>query len=206
MLEVVTHGQNAVYLVAFYILVIMTIVEVVTAIVGMSLFAAFGFIPEFEEVSVAPTDKGFLQNLFFLGQVPFSLFLLIYLASFSLTGTLFVYIYNQILNIYPSYFISLPITFVASIPLIRYGVSVLKKLLPKDDVSVMGEGRFLGKVVKITVGKASYNLPAQAKFTDKYNQTHYLMVAPYENGLSFTSKDRLIVIKKDGHIYRCKSF
>ena len=208
MLEVLYQGQNAFFTFCLAVFILLTVLEIVLFFIGFGLSSLCdGLFPDFDLPGLDGTNVGFMQRVFgwlMFGHIPPYFFFLIFMATFGTVGTLFQYFSLSIINNLTPFYIAIPLAFIGSIPFVRLGVSFFKKILPKEDTSVVTEDHFIGKVVTITVGMAEYDKPAQAKFVDIHQQSHYLMVAPTDKTECFSSDDFLVVVAKENHIYRAR--
>ena len=71
--------------------------------------------------------------------------------------------------------------------------------MPKDETTAISLDDMLGKRAKIITGKALPGQPAQAKLTDRYGQTHYLLVEPTAGSVS--EGDELVLVRKEGAVF-----
>jgi len=74
--------------------------------------------------------------------------------------------------------------------------------MPKDETEAVAEKSFIGRVAVITLGKSSKDNPAQAKLTDKFGTTHYMMVEPDIEGDEFQKGDQILIVKQTSSGYK----
>lgn len=136
------------------------------------------------------------------GKVPALIWLILFLASFGLSGLIAQAMAKGILGIY------LP-SFVATIPALMIGApvtgqlgKVLAHILPKDESEAVSRDAFVGRVAQIIRGTASVGNPAEAKLTDKFNLTHYVLVVPDIETQSFEAGDDVLIVRKDRNVFR----
>ena len=177
---------------------------------GFGLSSLFdSILPDFEIPTPDSPNVGkweLLLGWLTLGQIPPYFFLLLFLAVFGTVGSLVQYAFKSVLDGLLVFWLAIPLSFILSLPFIRMGVRLLKKILPKEDTSALTENEIIGKIVKIPLGQATYDTSAEAKFVDKHGQTHYIMVVSADKNKCFNSQDDLVVVKKENHLYRVKRF
>ncbi len=148
--------------------------------------------PEIVHAGVLSKTLGWFR----LGKVPFLIILIIFLTSFGIIGltiqtTLFK-ITGLILPGLVASAISLPIT----LPIVRLLTGIIAKIIPKDETDAVSEKSFIGRMAIITLGKASFGSPAQAKLKDQFGTTHYLMIEPDVKDLEFKQGDQVLIVKQ----------
>lgn len=74
-----------------------------------------------------------------------------------------------------------------------------------DETDAVSEKTFIGRVAKITLGKAEINSPAQAKLKDEHGQNHYIMVEPDIQGDVFETGRLIILVSRVGTIFKAIS-
>lgn len=208
MIEVLSHTDNTIFSFCLALMFILSFFEIILFIMGFGISSVFdSMFPDLDLIETPALGKlGVCLSWLCFGQIPPYFFLLLFLAVFGTVGTLLQYGFFSVVGSPIAFWIALPISFVASIPFVRLGVSLIKKLMPKEDTTVLNEEDFIGKIVNITLGQATYETPAQAKYIDKYGQSHYLMVASASKQKKFNSTQDLIVVKKEKHLFRVKLF
>lgn len=91
--------------------------------------------------------------------------------------------------------ISLPLTLVLSVFSTRWFSSILGKIMPKDETTAVSKDSFIGRTATITLGTATKEKFAEAKLTDVFGNTHYIMIKP-EDDVSVKQRETLIVSEK----------
>src|SRR5690606_18708261 len=74
--------------------------------------------------------------------------------------------------------LAVPLAALLAAPIVRLGGSLVARLLPRDETSVVSRDALLGRVAVIVLGTAEAGLPAQARVRDQHGLNHYLMVEP----------------------------
>jgi len=144
----------------------------------------------------SPSALSRLLGWLCIGHVPILVLFVIFLASFGLMGIALQNTINGITGFYlPTWLASIPVLF-ASLPIVRVFGKIIGRIIPKDETSAISSKTFRGRVVTITLGTAEKGNPAQAKFTDRFGQSHYLMVEPEKAGEQFQQNDQILLLKK----------
>ncbi|MCF6235480.1 MAG: YqiJ family protein [Gammaproteobacteria bacterium] len=71
-----------------------------------------------------------------------------------------------------------------------------------DETDAVSEETFIGRVAKITLGKAEISSPAQAKLKDEHGQIHYIMVEPDMQNEIFETGRLVILVSRVGAIFK----
>ncbi|MEL6964311.1 MAG: OB-fold-containig protein, partial [Pseudomonadota bacterium] len=61
---------------------------------------------------------------------------------------------------------------------------------------------FVGRVATITLGSARLGQPAQAKLQDQHGQTHYVMVEPDRQDITFEQGSRVLLVARARGVFR----
>lgn len=61
--------------------------------------------------------------------------------------------------------------------------------MPRDETTALAEDEFIGNMAIVTGHCAVAGTPCEGKFTDKFGQTHYLLLEP-EPGKEFKRETR----------------
>jgi ABC-type multidrug transport system fused ATPase/permease subunit len=177
------------------------LLEGVGMLLGASISSAIDAImPDFDvDVDIEVSQNGLTKLLGWMnvGRVPLLIIIVAFLTVFGLVGFVLQFFVYGLIGIYLNIFIAVAIALVVSLPFTRFFTNVLQKILPQDETSAISSSDFIGKVVTITLGQATLGTPAEAKFTDKHGQTHYLMVEPEEDGIVFRQGESIILSKEN---------
>ena len=136
-----------------------------------------------------------------MGRVPVVFSLIVLLVAFGLIG---LTIQGLSLSIFgsalPAIVAVLP-ALLLSIPVLSLGNRFLAHVLPRDETSAISRNRLIGKIATITLGEARHDFPAQAKVTDRFGLTHYIMLAPDNEDESYRQGDRLLLVRLCDNTY-----
>lgn len=137
-----------------------------------------------------------------VGKVPILVLLIVFLTAFGLVG---IVIQGTMRGVFgaplPAVIAVMPALF-AAIPTTRLAGLTLAKVMPKEQTEAVSQKRFIGKVATIIRGEARKGVPAEAKFSDRYGQTHYVLVEPDDEAESFEQGVEVVIVKQTGSIYR----
>jgi len=136
-----------------------------------------------------------------LGKVPVLVLLVLFLASFGLIGITLQNVTHNVTGIYLVPWVASIPTFFLSLPIVNIFGRGIAKVIPQDESSAISTKTFVGRVVTITLGTAEKGRPAQAKFQDRYGQSHYLMVEPDKSGEKFEQNDAVLLVRKAANIF-----
>ncbi len=137
-----------------------------------------------------------------IGKVPVLILLVAFLTVFGLAGLVVQSIVHNITGVLlPGYLASVPAFFVA-IPSIRIIGTGLSRLIPKDETTAVKSDSFVGRVATITIGTARLGIPAEAKLKDTHGQTHYVMVEPDNDEVTFPAGTQVLLVLKNGASFR----
>ena len=141
-------------------------------------------------------------NWLHLGKVPVLILLSAFLLSFGLIGFFGQGIVASIFGAPVSAYLAGPIAFLAALPITSWFGKKFSKILPKIETSAIRTDSLVGKVGRITIGVASYDRPAEAQVIDQYGTSHYVRVAPLEEGEKIVSGTEVMLTEKEGNVFR----
>jgi len=212
MVDFFLSPANTPFTIALGLMISFTLIEVVTASMGMGLSDMIdSMLPEIDadiDLDMDGADAsgpGSVTKLlawFRIGEVPVVMLLIVFLTGFGLSGLILQYLAVSIIQMAVPVSLAALAAFLTAIPIVRICGGVLGKFMPKDETYAVSEKSFQGKVVTITLGEARVGKPAQAKLTDQHGQTHYMMVEPDEDNQQFAQGDKAIIVGQAGAIYK----
>ena len=206
MLEFITTTENFPFTFALALMLVIALLEGVATLLGAGVSHAIdALLPDFNlEIDVPDLDAASpdalskLLSWVRIGRVPALMLLVIFLASFGLSGfALQSFWQNLNGNFLPSYIASIP-ALVVTLPSLRFLGGALAKLLPQTETAAIAEDSLIGRIATITLGEAKTGSPAEAKLIDKYDTTHYVMVEPDIDKDSFKKGDSVLLVKRQG--------
>lgn len=114
----------------------------------------------------------------YVGRVPMMMLMVLYFTIFGLTGFTVQYLMMEIFNNPLNVWLAAILTFVVSLVLMHYAAGGLYKVMPKDETTALSVTDLIGREATIILGECKIGKPAQAKLTDQFNQTHYILIEP----------------------------
>ncbi|MDR1368369.1 MAG: YqiJ family protein, partial [Candidatus Accumulibacter sp.] len=89
-------------------------------------------------------------------------------------------------------------SFLAAIPVLRWGGFLLLKILPRDESQAVSLDSLVGRAGIVVLGTARVGTAAQARVRDEYGRFHYIMVEPDDEKMSFEVNAEILLIKRVG--------
>jgi len=204
--------NNTPFVVALAIMFAFTIIEIISASLGMGLSEIVdSVLPEFDadiDIDLDGADSGGansavnLLSWFRIGEVPVIMLFIVFLTGFGLSGLAVQYISVSLTGLSLPTFVPVIVAIIASIPIIRVCGGLLASYMPKDETYVVSEESFPGMIATIILGTAEIGKPAQAKLKDKHGQTHYILVEPDNPGEKFATGEKTIIVSQNSSIFK----
>lgn len=196
----ITDAHNALFAGALALMLLIALLEGVTTLLGMGLSNMIeGFFPDINldiEAPQAPSALSRLLGWLHVGRIPVLILLVLFLTAFGLIGygiqSLLVAIFGVF---FPGWMVAIVAIFVA-LPIVKTSGAVLEKMIPQDESSAISEEDYIGRIAFITLGNARKGYPAEAKLSDQYGQTHYLMVEPESDGIVFNQGEEVLLVAR----------
>ncbi|MEL6365247.1 MAG: YqiJ family protein [Pseudomonadota bacterium] len=137
-----------------------------------------------------------------VGRVPVLVLLVAFLTAFGISGFVFQGLVQGVVGAaLPAALAAIPALAIA-VPATRFMGLGLAKVMPKEHTEAVSSRSFVGKVATVIRGEARRGLAAEAKLTDGFGQTHYLLVEPDNDGETFDQGDEVLVVRKASGVYR----
>lgn len=191
------NDANFWFSVAIGVVIVLFIIEFIGLVLGVSVLGVFDDISDVDADVDMPADSmTSLASWLSLDKLPLMIWVVIFLTIFGICGYLTNYIYAQLMSAMTPAWLSIAASLVAAVILTaRFGVFI-SRVLPKSESSALEDDDYIGTTANITIGIARQGNPAEAKFTDKFSQPHYVLVEPFEADEQFNQGDRIILVKK----------
>ncbi len=211
MLAFITAPANQPYGVALALMLLIAALELLGLVIGLGLSDALeGMLPDMD--ADADLDAGghveapglsAVLGWCRVGQVPLLILLVIFLTCFGLVGLVMQSVVQSVLGFLLPPLAGVPAAFVLTLPCFRAAGGLVARIIPRDETSAVSAATFVGRVATITLGTARKGSPAEAKLRDQFGQTHYVMVAPDLDDVSFTQGDPVILVRDHGAYFSC---
>lgn len=206
-LSYVNETANFPFSVALVIVVILAMIEGVGLMIGAGIFGFLdGLLPDIElgvdgPDFTTPSLSGQFLTWLRIGKVPVIFSLIIFLVAFGLLG---LFLQGMVTSLFraplPALLASVP-ALVLSLPVVRAGNSILGKIIPGDETSVVSRDSLIGKLATLTGGEARPNYPAQGKVKDQHGQTHYILIEPDMATDVFASGELVLLVRRKKSVY-----
>ncbi len=193
-LELLFDEGNYLFSAAIWLMLIMAVLEGVLLTIGMGITSALNHFNIDIDVNI-DSNSHLMTELFGWinkGRVPVIMLLVIFLTSFGLIGLTIQYFTG---NVFSQWIIAIP-AFFGTLPVLRVGSVILRKIIPSDESTAVSIVTLVGAIAEIVSEKANNELRAEAKVVDGYGYTHYVMVLPIEG--EFLQGDKVVLLEYEG--------
>lgn len=188
-------AQTWPFTVATFLLVLIAVVETVALVVGASLSQSLQqLLPDPGEGIAGPFDKWL--GLLSFGRVPLLVLLVLFLASFAVTGFALNLIVHRFFGIWVPTLLAVIVACVVTVPVVRLCGGVIARFIPQDQTFAVSFDSLIGRVATIVNGTARPGYAAQAKVTNEHGYTLYVMVEPELDGMTFQSGERVLLTRQ----------
>lgn len=204
--EFIADGNNALFAGALALMLLIALLEGVTTLLGAGLSSLLeGILPDFDlDIELGDASPSALSRFLgwlHVGRVPILIVLVVFLTVFGLIGYGIQSLLLKITGVlWPGWMVSVAALF-SALPVVRVLSGAIGKVMPKDESSAISEEQYIGRVAVITLGTARKGYPAEAKLTDQYGQTHYLMVEPEGDGMEFNRGDEVLLVGREANLF-----
>ncbi|MCL2029421.1 MAG: YqiJ family protein [Deltaproteobacteria bacterium] len=214
MVDFLIAQPNVPFAIALTLLIAIFLIELGGFLFGTNLTGLLGYTPDIDlagtgaalpdaspglEVDAGATAK-FLYWLK-IGRVPIMILIVIFMASFVICGyglqSLCLWFLGFLL---PSYLAAI-LSVLLTLPFVRLTGSGIARIIPKDETAAISLEELVGLRAVITIGTAKRGSPAQARTTDRFGTTHYVMVEPDRPGDELASGRRLLLVRYDKRLF-----
>lgn len=220
-----TSPASLPFAVALTIVVVLFLLELVSAILGGTLLGAgsegpdldvdtdfdlsveidadvdLDFDADFDADVETGLDGGAVGGVFtWIGarDVPFLIWLVSFLTMFGLAGLAIQSILISVFGAPLPWVLAVPLAFVPALSATRIIANWVALLMPKTETTAMKARHLGGYHGKITQGSASRGKPAEVKITDRHGNVHYLRVEPLHDAETFAQGTEVTLIRKRG--------
>lgn len=227
MIDILLDPHSKAFAIALGLVVAIALLEFLSALIGVSASAAIdSFLPDLEMDSAVefnaslggggaldgdtlnipdapgPGPLSAVLGWLCVGKVPILILLILFLSTFGVTGIGLQWLLAANFGAtLPGWLISIP-ALGAALPLTRVTGLGFARLMPKEQTEAISQKEFTGKMASIIRGQSRQGQPAEAKITDSYGRTHYLLVEPDSADEIFGTEDELIIVGRRNGIFR----
>lgn len=136
----------------------------------------------------------------YFGQIPLLIWLIIFFGGWGTLGLVLQSLASEQIGFSFEPIVSLPVTFALNLFLVHFVCKIVKPIIPKDETTAIELDQLIGRDAEIVIGTARLNFPAQAKVTDSYGTTHYIMVVP-DKDEECKQGDKVYILEKKENIF-----
>lgn len=205
MIENALAPENFLFLIALGLFLLIFLVQLLSLIVGME---PFGFLDnmlpdvdldidtDLHLGDVSPSFVDSIMSMLKLGRVPFVFTFILFLFLFSQIGLYGQMLFLELSGSRLNWFLASGGAFIATLPFLRVGNSLLEKVLPKDETVAVSADTFIGRMAIVTQGTATHERAAEAKVVGPKGRTHYIRVKADNEGKAFEKGDHVLIVAR----------
>ncbi|WP_444918720.1 YqiJ family protein [Microbulbifer sp. JMSA003] len=199
------QDQNLIFTGALILMFMIALLEGVMTLIGVGISDLLdNLLPDFDvDVPDTGLSGGMTKLLGWLrfGEVPALILLVTFLVSFGVTGLVAQMLIESLVGyLLPGGLLAVAVFFLA-LPQVRFVGNIMRRFAVGDESEAVERNSFIGRVAIITIGKAEIGSPAEARFSDEYGTTHYVMVEPDESE-TFNQGDKVLLVEELGAHFR----
>ena len=140
-----------------------------------------------------------------VGRLPLMIWLALFLLLFMVIGYAGQQIFRGMTGAVLSGWLAAPLAFVAAIPATAMLARPLARIMPKDETTAVSIDSLVGRFAVLGTGTAKPGSPARAKVIDIHGHPHFVMVEPDNDGQQFTSGEKLLLVRRNGDLFKAIS-
>jgi hypothetical protein len=156
------------------------------------------------DVDAAGFANGLLSFLG-LGRLPLMIWLALFLLLFMLIGFVGQQIIQGATGALLVPWLSGPLAALAGIPATAIVARPLGRIMPKDETTAVSIDSLVGRFAVLGAGTAKPGSPARAKVLDVHGHPHFVMVEPDNDGQQFNAGEKLLLVRRDGDLFKAIS-
>ncbi len=214
--EFLLVDQNAPFLVAGAVTLLIAAVEVASLLLGFGLsnliddlLPDFDPEPDFDGPDLDGVDSFdaaeanvFVQAFAWLnvGRVPFLVLLLSYLAVFTVAGLVLQSAASAAIGLIPAW-IAGPAAGLAALPATRLTSRLLARIMPREETYAVGEEQFIGRTASITLGPVDAETAGKAKLVDQFGNVHFVRVRAANAGERYQVGSEVLLVRRDDAVF-----
>ena len=199
-------SHNLPFSIPLAVIVVLTTFEVLTLMLGVSMLNILDDFIDFEiDVDNGMSSSG-IGHLICIDKVPFVIWLCIFLGCFGVTGVALNQISTEIFVTPLPFWVSVPTAFFVGLIPARVFAKIVGRFMPKVESSAIDIDALAGAIGQITIGKATFENPAEAKVNDQHQQIHYVMVRPGRGEELSQGEDLVLFEKGQDNVWLCGKF
>ena len=205
MLHFITAGQNVVFAIVLALLVAFFLIELAGLLFGASISGVLGDI-DLPDAGIdfdvdASIDIGVATKFLYwlkIGKVPLLILIVICMASFVISGYFLQMVCLWLFDFLLPALLATIAALCLSVPVVRVCGGSLARIMPRDETAAISHSELVGGRAVIVIGTAKAGSPAQARSTDRFGTTHYVMIEPDNPDEALTTGRDLLLVRYEG--------
>lgn len=183
------------FTIATFLMLLIAILEGIAMVIGASLSESLQHaLPHSFDHLHGAFDK--LLGWLHIGRVPMLVLLVLFLSGFAFTGFALNIVGHRFLGTWVPTLISVPIAFIATLPIVRILGAGLAHFIPQEQTYAVSFASLIGRAAVIVSGTARQGYPAQARVRNEHGQTIYVMVEPNAEGMKFQAGEQILLTRQ----------
>jgi hypothetical protein len=192
MIEFLMAGENVVFVSALLLMVLIGLVQVIGLGVDTDVDTDLDSHPD-------------LLSWLGVGRLPLLMLLVVFLTMFGIVGLIGQQAIHDTSGDLLAAWIAIPVAGLIALPLTGFAARILAKILPHDHTTAIDLDDLVGEAARIVTGRAEQGSPARARVEDRHGQAHYVMVEPNNPAESFAEGEAILIVRREGDIFRAIS-
>lgn len=140
-----------------------------------------------------------------IGRLPLMIWLALYTMLFTLIGFAGQQFLQSLTGALLPAILAGPAAALAALPLTAILARPLARIMPKDETTAVSLDSLVGRFAWIEIGTARRGGPARAKALDVHGLAHFIMVEPDNDDQSFVAGEKILLVRRQGDIFRAIS-
>lgn len=140
-----------------------------------------------------------------VGRLPLLMLLIVFLAIFGIAGLILQQAVSDWAGSPLDAWVAGPAVAIAALPLTGFAARGLARILPQDHTTAVPLEVLIGTTAQVITGRATLGSPARARAEDHHGQAHYVMVEPDHSGQVFEEGERVLLVRREGDLFRAIS-
>ncbi|GGD38003.1 YqiJ family protein [Croceicoccus pelagius] len=144
---------------------------------------------------------GGLASIVGLDRLPLVAWLALFCASFGLIGLSLQELLTALIGAPLPAAAAAVMGVVVGLPATGLLARPLGRIWPHDETTAVSVDELLGRRGTISIGTARRGSPARAQVTDRFGQSHNVMVEPHEDAIEFIEGDEVMLVRREDQVF-----
>ncbi|MBF0784692.1 DUF1449 family protein [Muribacter muris] len=210
MWELIFVPQTQIFGIAIMVMLLLGILELISLLLGGSNDWLDNLLPDsladhiHPDVALDTADAGlFIRFLswLYIGKLPLLMLMVLFFALFGIVGYSLQALIYALFGGYLNMWLAALLSWGLCLPLVRWSAGGLYRIMPKDETTAIDVDSLIGAVATVVLGTATSGSPAQARVKDKYQQQHYILVEPDDDG-ELTQGDSILLVSRQHTVFK----